>query len=275
MARMGRIPRIIAATLAALCATAARALEEVPYITTPDSVTMAMLQMARVNAQDFVIDLGSGDGRIVIAAAGKFGARGLGVEIDPTLVKKSRDNAVAAGVPDRVEFREEDLFKTDLERASVITMYLLPDVNMELRPKLLALKPGVRVVSHDWDMGDWTPDRTLTLDVPDKPIGREKVSRVHLWIVPARIPGAWCSTGRSKGVTLDLDQKFQQVRGSLVRGAARHSFDARLWGPRMTSVDGNLVLDYDGTRLKPVVARNAFSKWKGMTFTRRVTDSCP
>ena len=272
---MGKTLRIIAATLLALCGAQARALEDVPYVTTPDNVTLAMLQMARVNAQDFVIDLGSGDGRIVIAAAGKFGSRALGVEIDPALVKKSRDNAAAAGVSDRVEFREEDLFRTDLERASVITMYLLPDVNLALRPKLLALKPGVRVVSHDWDMGDWAPDRTLTLDVPDKPIGREKVSRVHLWIVPARISGAWCSTGRTKGVTVDLDQKFQQVRGTLVRGAARHPFDARLWGARMTSVDGDLVLDYDGTRLKPVVARNAFAKWKGMTFTRRVTDSCP
>ena len=266
--------RIIAAALAA-CAATAGALEEVPYVTTPDNVTMAMLQMARVNAQDFVIDLGSGDGRIVIAAANKFGARGLGVEIDPSLVKKSRDNAVAAGVADRVEFREEDLFKTDLSVASVVTMYLLPDVNLELRPKLLALKPGVRVVSHDWDMGDWTPDRTLTLDVPDKPIGREKVSRVLLWIVPARISGAWCSASRAKGVTLDLDQKFQQVRGALVRGGARHQFDARLWGARMTSIDGDLVLDYDGARMKPVVARNAFSKWKGMVFTRRTSDACP
>lgn len=272
---MRNTPRVLALLALAACATFARALEEVPFITTPDNVTLAMLQMARVNAQDFVIDLGSGDGRIVITAAGKFGARGVGVEIDPGLVQKSRDNAIAAGVADRVEFREEDLFKTDLSIASVVTMYLLPDVNLELRPKLLALRPGVRVVSHDWDMGDWTPDRTLTLDVPDKPIGREKVSRVHLWIVPARISGAWCSTGRTKGITFDVDQKFQQVRGTLVRGTSRHQFDARLWGARMTSIDGDLVMDYDGARIKPVVARNAFSRWKGMTFTRRTTDACP
>jgi len=153
---------------------------------------MAMLQIARTNAHDYVIDLGSGDGRIVITAAKQFGARGLGVEIVPDLVKKSRENAQAAGVASRVEFREEDLFRTDLAPASVVTMYLLPEVNLELRPKLLALKPGTRIVSHDWDMGDWPPERSLQLEVPDKQIGREKSSKVHLWIVPARLHGAWC-----------------------------------------------------------------------------------
>ena len=174
--------RIAVTTLA--CAGLARAAsEDVPFITTPDNVTMAMLQIARTNAQDYVIDLGSGDGRIVIVAAKRFGARGLGVEIVPDLVKKSRESAKQAGVADKAEFREDDLFKTDLSKATVVTLYLLPEVNLQLRPKLQKLKPGTRIVSHDWDMGDWIPDRTIEVDAPDKTIGREKKSRIHLWVV--------------------------------------------------------------------------------------------
>ena len=145
-----------------------------------------MLDLAGVKPGDFVIDLGSGDGRIVITAARHYGARGLGVEIVPDLVDKSRAAARIAGVTDRAEFRVQDLFATDLSQATVITMYLLPEVNLQLRPRLLALKPGTRIVSHDWDMGDWKPDRMITLDVPDKLYGREKVSRIYLWTVPPR-----------------------------------------------------------------------------------------
>jgi SAM-dependent methyltransferase len=159
---------------------------DVPFIVTPDNVTRELLKLADVKASDYVIDLGSGDGRIVIVAARQFGARGLGVEIVPELVEKSRDNARRAGVADRAEFRVQDLFATDLSKATVITMYLLPEVNLQLRPRLLALKPGTRIVSHDWDMGDWKPERVITVDAPDKPIGREKVSRLYLWTVPAR-----------------------------------------------------------------------------------------
>ena len=157
--------------------------EDVPFIVTPDNVTLAMLQLAKVGPNDYVIDLGSGDGRIVITAAKRFGARGLGIEIVPDLVRKSRENASKAGVAERAEFREEDLFKTDLSRATVVTLYLLPEVNLQLRPKLQALKPGTRIVSHDWDMGDWKPDAVITVDAPDKTIGREKSSRVYLWFV--------------------------------------------------------------------------------------------
>jgi hypothetical protein len=263
------------AALALTCvATARAASEDVPFITTPENVTVTMLQMARVNAQDYVIDLGSGDGRIVITAARQFGARGLGVEIVPELVRKSRDSALAAGVQARAEFREEDLFKTDLSRATVITMYLLPEVNLELRPKILALRAGTRVVSHDWDMGDWTPDRSIVVDVPDKQIGLEKSSKVHLWYVPARLHGAWCGSGR-KGATLDIDQKYQQLRASLARGEAKHSFRARVRGTQVQSDDGDLVLTAEGDRLKPVVARSAYSSIRGVTFARRTGDSCP
>ena len=169
---------------------AALAQEEVPFITTPDRVTLAMLTLAGVGPADHVIDLGSGDGRIVITAARRFGATGVGVEIVPDLVQRSRAAAQAAGVADRVSFLEQDLFQTDLSRATVVTMYLLPEVNLQLRPRLLALKPGTRIVSHDWDMGDWLPDRSLTLDVPEKAIGREKKSTIYLWVVPGRVPGS-------------------------------------------------------------------------------------
>ena len=266
--------RIIVALSLAAASRAHAASEDVPFITTPDNVTLTMLQIARVNAQDYVIDLGSGDGRIVITAAKQFGARGLGVEIVPDLVKKSRENAAAAGVASQAEFREEDLFKTDLARASVITLYLLPEVNLELRPKLLALKPGTRVVSHDWDMGDWPADRSITVDVPDKQIGLEKTSKVHLWIVPARVGGAWCGGGRAKRSTLQVDQKFQSLRAAFSRGDARHSFDGRIRGAQVQSVDGDLVMSLEGDRLKPVVARGAFAAFRGVTFSRRTTDSC-
>ena len=162
--------------------------EEVPYVTTPDHVTAAMLDAAAVKAGDHVIDLGSGDGRIAIQAALR-GATGLGVEIDPRLVDESRENARRAGVANRARFLVQDLFATDLAPATVVTMYLLPQVNLQLRPAILALRPGTRIVSHDWDMGDWKPDRTVTLPVPDKKLGLEKSSKVHSWVVPAPVDG--------------------------------------------------------------------------------------
>lgn len=167
--------------------------DEVPFITTPDNVTVAMLEIAGVGKQDYVIDLGSGDGRIVITAAKRFGARGLGVELVADLVRQSRENAARAGVGDRAMFVEMDLFKADLAPATVITMYLLPEVNMQLRPRILCLRPGTRIVSHDWDMGNWAPEKMLTLPAPDKVIGLKKESKVYLWRVPSRVPGEACS----------------------------------------------------------------------------------
>jgi len=196
---MTRATGLAAALLAAALAAPALALEEVPFVTTPDNVTLEMLRIADVGPQDYVIDLGSGDGRIVILAAQRFGARGLGVEIVPDLVQQSVASARKAGVAERAEFREQDIFKTDLSAASVVTMYLLPDVNLALRPALLKLKPGTRIVSHDWDMGDWKPDRTSVVPVPDKKVGREKSSRILMWTVPAQVQGLWCGAGLLKG----------------------------------------------------------------------------
>jgi SAM-dependent methyltransferase len=156
---------------------------DVPYITTPDNVVLTILSIAGVTSRDFVLDLGSGDGRIPITAAARFGARGLGVEIDPTLVELSKDNAKLAKVEKLVDFKEQDLFATDFSQASVITMYLLPDVNLKLKPALQKLKPGTRIVSHDWDMGDWIPDRTEVVAAPDKKVGLIKQSKIMLWVV--------------------------------------------------------------------------------------------
>src|SRR5574339_380367 len=140
--------------------------------------------MAKVGPNDFLIDLGSGDGRIVVTAAKKHGARGFGVDINPDRIQEANDNARAAGVTDKVAFYQRNLFETDLSQATVITIYLLPQVNLELRPKLLALAPGTRLVSHDFDMGDWKPDAHVSMDVRDKYGGAGGTSDVYLWIVP-------------------------------------------------------------------------------------------
>ena len=206
---------------------------DVPFVTTPQSVSEAMLTIANVDKRDFLVDLGSGDGRIVILAATKFGARGLGVEIDPQLVDISRTNAKQAGVAHRSQFRTEDLFKTDLSRATVITMYLLPDVNIALRPSLLALKPGTRIVSHDWDMGDWLPDAELRVPAPEKKLGLERTSRVMLWKVPAAVDGRWCSRAHP-ALTLALMQRYQRVEAEVV-GPRSFKFTARLDGARLST----------------------------------------
>src|SRR5688572_6149446 len=162
----------------------------VPFVVSPEEVVDRMLRIADVGAGDYVIDLGSGDGRIVIGAA-RRGARAFGIDIDPSLVAKARENAKAAGVADRAEFASQDLFDTDLSKASVVTMYLLPEVNLKLRPRLLTLKPGTRLVSHDWNMREWEPDETIELRTPEKPVGLGGKSRIHLWIVPADARGRW------------------------------------------------------------------------------------
>ncbi|HZO42619.1 MAG TPA: class I SAM-dependent methyltransferase [Methylomirabilota bacterium] len=158
---------------------------EVPYVQTPAEVVTEMLRLAGVNGNDLVYDLGSGDGRLVIAAARDFGARGVGIEIDPHLVAQSAESARRAGVADRVKFRAADLFEADLSDATVVTLYLSPELNLRLRPKLLReLRPGSRIVSHDFPMGDWTPQHTISVPT------RDRVSKVFLWVVPPSTAGA-------------------------------------------------------------------------------------
>ncbi|MEH2205656.1 MAG: methyltransferase domain-containing protein [Nostoc sp.] len=152
---------------------------DVPYVPTPQPVVDAMLQVAKVGKNDVLYDLGSGDGRIVNTAAQKFGTRGIGIDIDPDRIKEANDNAQKAGVSDRVKFIQQDLFNTDFSEATVVTLYLLPEINVKLRPKLLKeLKPGTRIVSHAFDMGDWKPQQTLNVE------GKT----IYYWVVPEQVP---------------------------------------------------------------------------------------
>lgn len=152
---------------------------DVPYVPTPQPVVDGMLQVAKVGKNDVLYDLGSGDGRIVNTAAQKFGTRGVGIDINPERIKEANENANKAGVTDRVRFVQQDLFNTDFSEATVVTLYLLPEINAKLRPKLLSeLKPGTRIVSHAFDMGDWKPQQTLNVE------GKT----IYYWVVPEKVP---------------------------------------------------------------------------------------
>lgn len=213
--------------------------DEVPYIPTPQAVVDKMLDLAEVGADDFLIDLGSGDGRIVITAAQPRGARGFGVEIDPRLVEASNEAARKAGVAARAQFYARNLFDTDIGEASVLTLYLLPEVNLQLRPRLLAqLKPGTRVVSHDWDMGEWRPDAKAVLQGLAKPVMPIQASAIYLWIVPARVAGTWSVQvdGADGGEALEVEftQRFQEISGVARRARGRTLLQsAHLRGPEI------------------------------------------
>ena len=199
---------------------------DVHFVPTPMQVVDGMLAVARVTKSDRLYDLGSGDGRIVIAAAKRFGTRGIGIDIDPQRIKESRRNADTAGVTKLVEFRQADLFQTDLREASVVTLYLLPRLNVKLRPKLFAeLRPGSRVVSHAFDMGDWPPDSTLVLDR----------GTVYYWVMPARVEGTWTVTAPTgpSGRTYELrfTLNYQRLTGTAAsEGRGYYVDSARLVG---------------------------------------------
>lgn len=205
---------------------------EVPFVPSPQVVVDEMLRLADVKKDDFIFDLGSGDGRILITAAVKFGARGVGVDLDENLIYQSEVAAQEAGVMERVQFFRQDLFKTDLTRATVITMYLLPGVNMRLRPVLLGLKPGTRIVAHDFDLGDWKPDVKITVR-----------KNVMLWVVPAKIDGRWRLQlplpAGSQTWDLDIRQKHQEIDG-VVRVADRPP--GGIWQPSLRGDHVSFVL---------------------------------
>ena len=179
---------------------------DVHFVPTPHEVVAAMLKVANVRRNDVLFDLGSGDGRIVIAAAKKYGTRGTGIDIDSVRVAEGRLGARKAGVANKAKFQRADLFETDLREATVVTLYLLPTLNVKLRPKLYAeLKPGSRVVSHAFDMGSWKPDSTFMVGT----------SAVFYWVIPANVGGEWVLTAPGgKEYTLRLTQKFQHVEGT-------------------------------------------------------------
>ena len=209
-----------------------------PYVPTPANVVDAMLKLANVGPKDFVIDLGSGDGRIVIAAAKKHGASGFGVDIDGALVSGARREAERQGVAGRVEFREQNLFITEIGRATVLTLYLYPQLLMQLRPRMFGeLKPGTRIVSHDFDMENWRPDAHVTVPVPDKPYG-PPTSEVYLWVVPANAAGVWRWRSEGSGAAdyeLALRQTFQMLEGSPSGGGgARRLGSGRVHGDAIT-----------------------------------------
>jgi len=205
--------------------------KDVVWVPTPQAVVDKMLDMAQVTASDYVIDLGSGDGRTVITAA-KRGAKALGIEYNPDMVALSQKNAAAAGVTNRATFAKADLFESDFSQATVITMFLLPDINLRLRPKILDLKPGTRIASNTFTMGDWMPDQTATME-------NDCISwcTALFWIVPAKVQGVW----KMPQGELNLTQMYQMVSGSLKNGANTTSLtDGKMRGDQITFTAGGV-----------------------------------
>ena len=234
-----------AAALCGLVALGASAQAyDVPYVPTPQVVVDEMLRLAAVTPRDFVVDLGSGDGRIPVTAAVYFGARALGVDIDPGRIKEANTNAREANVVGRVEFVNANLFDFDISKATVVTMYLLPDINLKLRPRLLAtLKPGTRIVSHDFHMGDWKPDRAVTVQ-----------KSIYFWVIPAAIGGRWKLEASLPGVgsrsyELEVRQKYQQI-DALARAERRNYalWETRLDGDQLSFIliDNELAHRFEG-----------------------------
>jgi len=216
---------------------------DIYYVPTPKKVVMEMLRMAQVTQNDIVYDLGCGDGRIVITAAKVFGARGVGVDIDPVRIKESNENARKAGVTDRVKFIEQDLFKTDISEATVVSLYLYPELNLRLRPKLFReLRPGTRIVSHEFDMDDWKPDNkgmVRNVKLYYKPLPAVKDTNYYYWVIPADVAGIWRSTFSTSTGTQDyvlhLVQHFQEVSGNVnMNGKEIPIREARLVGDQLS-----------------------------------------
>jgi hypothetical protein len=234
--------------------------KDVIWVPTPDDVVERMLTMAQVTASDYVWDLGAGDGKIAIMAAKKFGARAVGIEYNPDMVKHANANAQNAGVagtgPGKATIRHGDIFATDFNQATVITLYLLPALNMKLRPQLLSMRPGTRVVSHSFSMEDWEADEISTLD------GR----RAYFWVVPANVMGSWNLDAGSQRLEMTLEQTFQKISGTLTLGAIHAGLrDARLHGTTIAFayVDQNSVRrDFSG-RVSGGRMEGAFRDEKG------------
>jgi SAM-dependent methyltransferase len=219
--------------------------KDVIWVPTPDDVVERMLTMAQVTPNDYVVDLGAGDGKIAIMAARKFGARAHGIEYNPDMVKHANGNAQAAGVAGegrgKALIRHGDIFATDFSQATVVTMYLLPGLNMKLRPTILSMRPGTRVVSHSFTMEDWEADEISSVD------GR----RAYFWVVPAQVQGTWSfDSGAGKPVDMVLEQTFQKIAGTVAIGPIAAGLrEPRLRGPQIafSYVDGNGVRrDYGG-----------------------------
>ena len=213
--------------------------KDVVWVPTPDEVVERMLNMAQTKPEDYVIDLGAGDGKIAIAAAKKFGARSTGIEYNPDMAALAQRSAQAAGVGGKAQIVQGDIFTTDFTQATVLTMYLLPSLNMKLRPQILAMRPGTRVVTHAFNMEDWEPDETSDVD------GR----RVYLWVVPASVAGRWAmelsGAGGSDKLSLNFDQRYQKIEGVAYLGSTLAGLrEPRLSGFRI----GFAYVDNQGVR---------------------------
>jgi SAM-dependent methyltransferase len=214
---------------------------DVPFVPTPEEVVETMLAMAEISPNDVLYDLGCGDGRIVITAAKKYNCRGVGIDLDPVRIRESQFNAQEAGVEDRVEFLHKDLFEADFSQATVVTLYLLTEVNRKLRPRLLReLNPGTRVVSHDFDMGEWAADKETIIE------GDWDVHAIYFWKIPANVSGTWKwslpdEMGKTR-ITLKLDQMFQDLKGKFTQGTLRFA----------TVIEKGTI---DGTKLSLVLER--------------------
>ena len=201
--------------------------KDVVWVPTPQALVDKMLEMAKVTPKDYVIDLGSGDGRTVITAA-KRGSKALGIEYNPDMVELSKRNAAKEGVSDKASFMKADLFESDFSQAQVITMFLLPSINLKLRPKILDLKPGTRIVSNSFDMDDWKPDQTENV------AGCSNWCTAHLWIVPAKVDGNW----KMPQGELAIKQTFQVISGTLKNGSSSSPINGKLNGDQITFTAG-------------------------------------
>jgi precorrin-6B methylase 2 len=226
--------------------------KDVVWVPTPQELVDKMLDMAKVTPKDYVIDLGSGDGRTVITAA-KRGSKALGIEYNPDMVELSKRNAAKEGVSDKANFVKADLFESDFSQAQVITMFLLPSINIKLRPKILNLKPGTRIVSNSFDMEDWKADETATAS------GCDHWCTAHLWIVPAKIGGAW----KLPQGELNLKQTFQMISGTLRNGNVTTPISGKLNGDQISFTAGAAQYTgrMNGNAIEGTVKGGSDGKW--------------
>jgi prepilin-type processing-associated H-X9-DG protein len=250
LARRAVVVMALAAFSAAACAQSQKkddfqpqvgqAGKDVIWVPTPEDLVERMLRMAQTTPNDFVIDLGSGDGRIAIAAAKKFGARSMGIEYNPDMVELSTRNAAKEGVTGKARFAKADIFESDFSQATVITMYLLPGLNLKLRQKLLDMKPGTRIVSHQFNMDDWQPDEVTNIE------GR----RAYFWLVPAKVAGTWRLVSGGEVLDVTLEQKYQMLEGTIKLGTVNAGLrDAKLHGDRVNFAfvdQGGVRRDFSG-----------------------------
>ncbi|MBK7479210.1 MAG: methyltransferase domain-containing protein [Bacteroidales bacterium] len=229
--------------------------KDVVWVPTPQELVNKMLEVAKVTPADYVIDLGSGDGRTVISAA-KIGAKATGIEYNPDMVALSKENALKEGVGNKAEFIQADLYETDLSKATVITMFLLPEINLKLRPRILDLKPGTRIVSNTFTMGEWEADQEVTTEE-----NWNSWNTAYLWIVPAKVGGKW----KMGDGELELTQEFQFVRGSFKTGIRSQSVtDGRLEGNKLSFRINNDV--YTGVVSDRTIRGTASNTAEGKTW---------